>query len=509
MKTINTLALSIACYGMLAQAPNIEWQKAIGGSAQDAAHSIQQTLEGGYIIAGRSHSNDGDVTGNQGNSDYWIVKLDTGGNITWQKTFGGSGDDYAHSIQQTADGGYIIAGESNSNDGDVSGNHGGSDYWIVKLSPSGEITWQQSLGGSGADSATSIKQTIDGGYIVAGYSSSSDGDVTVNQGSGDYWIVKLNAAGGIEWQKSFGGSDFDNALSIDQTNDNGYIIAGLTNSNDGDVTLNQGVRDYWIVKLNMTGDLIWEKSLGGSGDDRAYSIKQTSNNNYIIGGFSSSHDGDVTANNGDGDCWIVNLNPEGNILWQKALGGSSTDTAHNIQETIDGGFIIAGYSASNDGDVTENKGGLDCWTVKLSPIGDIQWQKAVGGSGDELFSSIHQTADGGYIAGGRSNSTDGDVTENKGEQDYWIVKFESDPLSISQFKDQINIYPNPASSLLNISAKEPIMTISVYNLLGQKLMASSHNEVKVQLDISGLSPNVYMVVTESEEGTQAHKIIVR
>ena len=403
----------------------------------------------------------------------------------------------------------LIAGESNSNDGDVSGNHEGSDYWIVKLSPSGEITWQQSLGGSGADSATSIKQTIDGGYIVAGYSSSSDGDVTVNQGSGDYWIVKLNAAGGIEWQKSFGGSDFDNALSIDQTNDNGYIIAGLTNSNDGDVTLNQGVRDYWIVKLNMTGDLIWEKSLGGSGDDRAYSIKQTSNNNYIIGGFSSSHDGDVTANNGDGDCWIVNLNPEGNILWQKALGGSSTDTAHNIQETIDGGFIIAGYSASNDGDVTENKGGLDCWTVKLSPIGDIQWQKAVGGSGDELFSSIHQTADGGYIAGGRSNSTDGDVTENKGEQDYWIVKFESDPLSISQFKDQINIYPNPASSLLNISAKEPIMTISVYNLLGQKLMASSHNEVKVQLDISGLSPNVYMVVTESEEGTQAHKIIVR
>jgi len=298
-------------------------------------------------------------------------------------------------------------------------------------------------------------------------------------------------------------------LSIDQTNDNGYIIAGLTNSNDGDVTLNQGVRDYWIVKLNMTGDLIWEKSLGGSGDDRAYSIKQTSNNNYIIGGFSSSHDGDVTANNGDGDCWIVNLNPEGNILWQKALGGSSTDTAHNIQETIDGGFIIAGYSASNDGDVTENKGGLDCWTVKLSPIGDIQWQKAVGGSGDELFSNIHQTADGGYIAGGRSNSTDGDVTENKGEQDYWIVKFGSDPLSISQFKDQINIYPNPASSLLNISAKEPIMTISVYNLLGQKLMASSHNEVKVQLDISGLSPNVYMVVTESEEGTQAHKIIVR
>jgi len=185
MKTINTLALSIACYGMLAQAPNIEWQKAIGGSAQDAAHSIQQTLEGGYIIAGRSHSNDGDVTGNQGNSDYWIVKLDTGGNITWQKTFGGSGDDYAHSIQQTADGGYIIAGESNSNDGDVSGNHGGSDYWIVKLSPSGEITWQQSLGGSGADSATSIKQTLDGGYIAAGYSSPSDGDVTVNEGSGD------------------------------------------------------------------------------------------------------------------------------------------------------------------------------------------------------------------------------------------------------------------------------------------------------------------------------------
>ena len=177
------------------------------------------------------------------------MKLDATGNITWQKSLGGTNQDYGYSIQQTTGGGYIVAGYSNSNDGDVTGNNGGVDCWIVKLDTVGNITWQKSLGGSGFDSAYSIKQTQDGGFIVACESYSNDGDVTGNNGSYDYWIVKLDSGGEITWQKSFGGSEGDAASSIQQTNDGGYIIAGSSYSNDGDLTVNNGLNEHWIIKL--------------------------------------------------------------------------------------------------------------------------------------------------------------------------------------------------------------------------------------------------------------------
>src|SRR5690606_36383484 len=169
-----------------------------------------------YILTGSSESNDGDVSGNHGNFDCWIVRLDNIGNIQWQKSLGGSQEDSSGQIQQTFDGGYIMVGYSRSNNGDVSGNHGHYDYWVVKLDMSGNIQWQKSLGGSGVDMAHSIQQTIDGGYIVAGLSQSNDGDVTGNHGGADYWIVKLDDNGNIDWQKSFGGTGSDNAYSIRQ-----------------------------------------------------------------------------------------------------------------------------------------------------------------------------------------------------------------------------------------------------------------------------------------------------
>ena len=229
--------------------PVISWQKSLGGSGYDRATSIQQTSDGGYIVAGNSSSIDEDVTGNHGNSDYWIVKLNSVGSIVWQKSLGGSGNDSATSIQQTSDGFYIVAGSSSSINGDVTGNHGGVDYWIVKLDSLGSILWQKSLGGSGNDYAQSIQQTSDGGYIVAGYSTSINGDVTGNHGNSDYWIVKLNHVGSIVWQKSLGGSGFDYAWSIQQTSDGGHIVAGYSTSINGDVTGNHGDYDSWIVKL--------------------------------------------------------------------------------------------------------------------------------------------------------------------------------------------------------------------------------------------------------------------
>jgi uncharacterized repeat protein (TIGR01451 family) len=423
MKRILLLSLLLISSFGFGQEVVIEWQKSLGGSLPDFANSIQQTTDGGYIVAGSSRSNDGDVTGNIGAQDFWVVKLDASGNISWQKSLGGSTNDILNSIQQTTDGGYIVAGQSNSNDEDVTGFNGGVwDYWVVKLDAVGNITWQTALGGSESDVAESIQQTTDGGYIVTGWSASNNGDVTGGNGSFDFWVVKLDISGNISWQKTFGGSGFDVANSIQQTTDGGYIVAGYSQSIDGDVTGNNGGQDFWVVKLDATGNITWQKALGGSGNEVAYSIQQTTDGGYIVAGHSSSNDGDVTGNNGGNDNWVVKLDATGNITWQKSLGGTGIDEAESIQQTADGGYIVAGTSDSNDGDVTGNNGAQDFWVVNLDASGNIIWQKSLGGSGFDVANSIQQTTNGGYILAGYSQSNDGDVTGNNGVEDYWVIK---------------------------------------------------------------------------------------
>jgi hypothetical protein len=258
MKKLLFILLSILTNVVLyAQAPNIEWQKTLGGNFIDWGSSVQQTADGGYITTGSTSSTNGDVMGNHGNSDFWVVKLNAVGDIQWQKALGGTGTEIAYSVRQTTDGGYIVIGLSSSNNGDVTGNHGSQDYWIVKLDTDGNIQWQKSLGGSGYEKAVSVQQTTDGGYIVAGSSGSTNGDVTGNHGNVDYWIVKLNTSGDIQWQKSLGGSGLEDVAEIQQTDDGGFIIVGSSDSSsDGDVTGNHGNFDYWAVKLDTFGNTV-------------------------------------------------------------------------------------------------------------------------------------------------------------------------------------------------------------------------------------------------------------
>ncbi len=397
---LSSFFLLLESFGQFAKAqvPPIEWQKSLGGNRPDGVSSIQQTTDGGYIVAGSSYSNDGDVSGNHGDEDCWIVKLDSNGNLKWQESLGGTRDDGASFIQQTSDGGFIVAGESASNDDDVSGNHGSSDYWIVKLDSAGIIEWQNSFGGSGVDYATSIQQTLDGGFIVAGSSESNDGNVsgnhlTYNYGdsvpSRDYWIVKLNSFGNIIWQKSFGGSSDDAANSIQQTIDGGYVICGSSWSwNDGDVSGSFGNGDYWVIKIDSLGNLLWQKVLGGSDIDIAWSVRQTNDEGFIVGGVSSSLDGEVTGNHGSTDYWIVKLTSSGNLMWEKSFGGTLADPGLSVEQTTDGGFIVAGYSKSNDGNVSGNHGGYDFWILKLNINGNLIWEKSLGGSLDDYGHSV-------------------------------------------------------------------------------------------------------------------------
>lgn len=438
-----------------AQTPAIQWQKSYGGSGREQCYSIQQTTDGGYITAGWANSLDGDVTGNHGSYDYWVVKTNSAGTLQWQKSYGGSGDDEASFIQQTNDGGYIVCGTSGSTNGQVTGNHGGGgDCWIVKLDGAGTLQWEHTYGGSGNDFAQFIQQAADGGYIVVGGSTSTDGDVTGNHGSLDYWVVKIDSAGLLQWQKSLGGSGEDEAYSVKQTTDGGYIIAGNSMSTDGNVTGNHGGFDYWVVKLNGAGTLQWEKSYGGPGNEYAYSIAQTSDGGYAVSGGSNSNGGNVTGNHGNPDIWVVKLSSTGALQWQKSYGGSSDDECYSIQQTTDKGYVFAGYSASSDGDVTgyHGSGLAEYWVVKTDSTGTLQWQKPLGGTAGDGAQCVQQTSDGGYIVSGSSNSSDGDAGGNHGVTDYWIVKLVGNVNGVANVLQNslTNAYPNPVHDQLFI-----------------------------------------------------------
>ncbi|ASK30818.1 secretion protein [Chryseobacterium sp. T16E-39] len=512
-KTLYLLFFILNSFFIDAQAPSIEWQKTLGGSLTDWGYSVRQTADGGYITAGYTSSFNGDVTGNHGNGDFWIVKLNMTGGIQWQKSLGGTGYEIAYSIKQTTDGGYIVAGISDSNNGDVTGNHGSQDYWIVKLDPDGNIQWQKSLGGSGSEKALSIQQTTDGGYIVAGSSGSTNGDVTGNHGNLDYWIVKLNNSGDIQWQKSLGGTGLEDVAEIQQTNDGGFIVIGSSNSSsDGDVTGNHGKYDYWTVKLDILGNIQWQKSYGGIGDDFAYSIQQTVDGGYIIAGTSAdSVTGDIPTYPGIPDYWIIKVDSNGNMEWNKLLGGSLRDTTQVIRQTQDGGYIVAGWTISIDGQVTENHGNNDFWVAKLDHVGNLKWQKSLGGSNSENLHSLEQTADGGYIILGDTSSTNGDVTGNHGIIDCWLVKLSSNLLNTTENQSikKPDLYPNPAKDYVYLDNLPNGTIVSITDMSGRKLFTQKYTDRKISIHTIQFINGVYMIQVEHKgQSILSEKLII-
>ncbi|MBB4807624.1 hypothetical protein HNP38_002930 [Chryseobacterium defluvii] len=462
---------------LFAQAPNIQWQVTLGGSEFDYAQDIQKTTDGGYIMVGFSNSTDNDITGNHGGEDCWVVKLNSSGAVQWQKSFGGSSDDRGLSIKQTSDGGYIISGSTFSIDGDVTENQGASDYWILKLDSLGNMQWQKTYGNSLEDYARDIWQTADGGYIVAGDSAS------------DIWILKLNSLGNLQWQKTLGGSGQESLKGIQETADNGFIISCWSNSNNGDVTGNHGGDDFWIVKLTSSGNIQWQKSLGGSGTDYAMDLNQTADGGYIIAGSSNSINGDVTQNYGDSDYWIVKTDSSGNIQWQKSYGGSNEDIAMSIRQTSDGGYIVAGYSNEYP---WSNLHGTNYWIIKLNSSGTLQWENTLGGAARDEPVGIHETSDGGFIIGGYTASS------GNGKVDYWAVKLAyPTTLGISEVKNNlISFYPNPARDFVYLNSLPGETTISLTDISGKKLFSQKYNETKVSVPVNQLINGTYVLQAE-------------
>ena len=464
-KTVNRISFVLCIFSfslfpflISAQIPGIKQMKTFGGSGAERIYSLYQTLDSGYIYAGITNSwiGDGDLedtfrrkenrTQVDGLNDTWIVKLDKNLKIQWQRVLGGTQLDVASAITQTRDSNFVVAGYTYSNDGDMPLPHPCApiltvckDGWAMKLNNRGEILWKKSLGGGGDEYINAIQQLSDGGTVLVGLTNSNDGDidkkfyhdpVPFQDGGGDAWLVKIKATGEIVWQKTIGGSSKDEFLALQSVKDGGFIAAGYTNSVDGDLKNIKSVfsREAWLVKFDSAFNIVWQSvasRLTDNIDTRAYSIVETKKGDYIIAGNTATGLAVPLLS----DYFVAKFDSKGKIKWRKSYGGSSDDLARTVVSLdSDDGAIIGGYTFSNDGDVTDYKGGRDGWLLRCDSLGNKTAARCVGGSDfDYIFTSL-KSKSGTYVFGGYTKSKDGDVVATHNELDAWFIELNSENL---------------------------------------------------------------------------------
>jgi len=408
----------------LSSQPVIKWQSTLGGKNDDYLWDLKPTPDGGAILAGTSLSPmSGDKTeDSQGGADFWVIKIDDEGEWEWQNTIGGSGVDQLISIQMTGDGGYLLAGDSTSPaDGDKTEDTvGESDFWLVKIDSEGSIEWQNDIGGAAYEYNPSLIPTPDGGFLLGGYSNSdaSPDKSEDSQGGYDFWVIKLNAQGEIIWDQTIGGGDVDILMSLDVMQDGGYILGGYSDSNAGGDKAedSNGMFDFWAVKIDTLGEIEWQNTIGGSDTDWLNTLKATPDGGCILGGASySGISGDITEpNQGAADLWLVKLDAEGAIEWQNSIGGDGQDAIRSIALDTDGGYMIACSSTSTlSGDKTvPSWGAFDIWLLQTDESGWVYWQEALGGDHNDFLLSIQAISNTAYLVGGYSASG---VSGNKTE----------------------------------------------------------------------------------------------
>ncbi|MCK4307555.1 T9SS type A sorting domain-containing protein [candidate division WOR-3 bacterium] len=403
------------------------WAKAFGGDSTDYAYSVKQTSDNGYIVAGETHSY------GAGKNDFLVIRLDSAGVIKWAKTFGGDSSEIAYSVSKTQDNGYIVAGETRSFGA------GSSDFLVIKLDSLGNVLWAKTFGDTLHDGAVSISPTSDGGYIIAG-----------SHGS----VIKLDSSSNVSWSKTFDINNLDILTSLSPTSDGGYIIAGLT-GNDSDT-------DCLVIKLDSLGNIDWSKTFDGGDHDVTLSVCEDSSGNYMLAGKWSYY-GDNRS-----DCWLIQLDSLGDIIWSKVYGGSGRNWAFSVSPIFDTGYVVAGWTNSL------GVGKDDVTIIKLDSIGDIIWSKTFGGTDYEKASSISQTSDNSYIVTGYTTSF------GTNEDDFLVVKLEADgsmdascPIQdcspiVSDVTDSINVNsvipdtssPSIISKVCTLEVSSPSITVT-------------------------------------------------
>lgn len=474
------------------------WQGTFGGSQDEVGHQLIHTSDQGFVVAGFTTSVDGDVSGQNGDHDMWIFKINSIGALVWQRTLGGVSWDDAHGLAQAADDGFFLAGVT-------------TPYPILysqaaaaKLDSAGNVEWSVTLGGSSNETIRDVAATSDGGCILAGSAESNDGDVSGNHGLMDAWVVKLDAAGSLSWQHCFGGSAADVGWSIIQTQDGGYLLAGSTLSTDGDVTVNQGFNDVWLVKLDSAGTIQWQRTFGGSGSESPRDLLATSDGGCIVAAETRSSDGDVIGQHGDQDMWIVKLDALGEMQWQRCLGGSALDIPIDIDQLNDDGYILSGNTRSDDGDVSGNHGFMDAWVARLDGAGSLLWQKTMGGSDFDGGHAVEALPDGHFMIAGYAQSNDGDVQNFIGVRDVWVIELGEEDLATALSRvspiPELLVIPNPTNGLVRFVGDINAMTsYEVIDATGKVLLTGRFDGSDRTLDLSTFPPGPYML-----KGTQVH-----
>ncbi len=371
------------------------WNKTFGGALKDQAYSLVQANDGGFAIAVETQSY------GSGGWDFMLVKTDISGNLQWNKTYGGAGTDYVNSIISTTDGGYLMVGQTNS------WGSGGYDLDVIKIDSFGNLQWNTTYGGVGNDKAYGAVRTTDGGYAIAGN--------TDSYGAGliDYWLIKLDSAGIMQWNKTYGGTNGDAAFSLVQTSDGGYAVAG------GQLSFGAGNHDFWRVKTDTFGTMQWNQTYGGSAQDICRSLIRTPDGGYAMAGFTNS------SGNGGYDVWLVKTDGNGNMQWNKTYGGADNDYLYaytGLIATTEGGYALSAFTTSygagggKSSALMMGANSLDVWLIKTDSFGNMQWSKTYGGQGDDIPYSIIQTSDGAFAMAGYTNSF------GAGSDDTFLVK---------------------------------------------------------------------------------------
>lgn len=382
IQVIVILFYSIYCF---AQAPDTIWTKTLGGSNIDIGTCVRETTDGGFIITGYTRS-----FGSMSGRNVLLIKTDQSGNIIWINGYGGNNDDEGNAVVQTSDGGFVAAGYTKSY------GSGGTDFYLIKVDANGNQLWDRVFGGTSDEEVYSMILTDDGGFLLAGATSS------FGSGSRDIWLVKTDASGNQQWTKTIGGLSSDGARSISKTSNGGYIITGWTFSYGPGA-----VGNVWLVKTDAAGNMVWNKFFGGTDVDRGLSVKQTSDGGYILTGY--------TASSGAGldDMLLIKTDSLGNAQWQNTFGGSGRDYGNSVIQSSDGGFVVTGYTLSS------GAGGDDLWIVKTDELGNQLWSKTLSGAQSDVGNYLIETSDGSFVITGHT------LSFGAGLHDVWLIKLAS------------------------------------------------------------------------------------
>lgn len=496
MKMIATILFLLQGVFLFSQT-NFIWEKEIGGGEDDWGYGLCLSDDGMYVFTGVTSSYDEEVPDSIGGTDVWVAKMSPDSTMIWSFTYGGTLNDRGNDIQASPDGGFILTGFSESNDVHITSNNGSKDLFVIKIDATGHLVWSKSFGGSSDEIGNSVLPLPNGETLVAGTAFSSDGDINNNQGFSDYWIIKLDNNGDIIWEKTYGGSGEDRAKKIIQSQDGNFVILGTSFSDDGDISNNLGGVDFWLIKIQDNGNLVWEKNFGGSSADQGSDLIETESGELIITGEVLSNNGDVIGNHGLTDAWVAKLSSNGNLIWQNSLGGNKVDYFLSIKEVDDGGYIATGNTFSDNGDVSINLGASDVWVVKLDINGNLEWEKTIGYDLNEIGNALITVGEEIIIVGGIQVDH-----LRHGNSDLYIFKLSAPLTSIIPIQNNMSlkVYPNPTKDYIQLSNDSEISSYRLVDIQGRLITSQLNFSNQLEIDIRSIANGEYFLIVSLESG---------